>query len=65
MFALLLPEPAHDPDPLIETANPEFAVAATLKLSPSIEVDGAAMVTVMLWLARVAFVDSLTLDAAE
>ena len=65
MFALPLPEPEHDPDPLIATANPEFAVAATLKLLASIADDGAARVTVMLWLAGVAVTDSFMHGAAE
>jgi hypothetical protein len=61
----LVTEQTVDGPPPNVIAKPELALATTVKLLLSIAVAGAGVVTVMLWLAGVALVDSLTFAAAE
>ena len=58
------PPPVQIPLVVIETGNPELAVAATLKLEPLRAVPGAGVVTVIVWLAFWELTVSLTCGAA-
>jgi hypothetical protein len=61
------PEPLPEQAPLAAmlTGKPELAAAATEKVLLSAALAGAAVVTVMVWLAAVAVVELVTVGAAE
>jgi hypothetical protein len=59
-----VPLPVQAPLAAMLTGSPELAVAATGNLLVSAALAGAAMVTVIVWLARVAVVVLVTLGAA-
>jgi hypothetical protein len=64
MVAEPVPLPVQPPDVVIATLRLEDAVAATGKLSLKAALVGAAVVTVMLWLAGPAVVLLITSGAA-
>jgi len=56
MVALPEPEPVQPPLVVIPTVQPEFAVAATVNVAALAAIAGAAVVTVMAWVARLAVI---------
>jgi hypothetical protein len=67
MVMVAEPEPLPEQAPLAAmlTGSPELAVAATGKVLLPAALVGAAVVTVMVWLAAVAVVELVTVGAAE
>ena len=59
-----VPLPAQAPLAAMPTGKSELAVAATMNELPSAALAGAAVVTVIVWLARVAVVELVTVGAA-
>jgi hypothetical protein len=64
MIADPVPLPEQAPLPVMLTGRPELAVAATMNVLLSAALAGAAVVTVIVWLARVAVVELVTVGAA-
>ena len=66
MVMVAVPEPLPEQTPLeaMLTGRPELAVAATMKVLLSAALAGAAVVTVMVWLAMVAVVELVSVGAA-
>jgi hypothetical protein len=60
-----VPPPLQAPEPAIATPSPEFAVAATGKVLLITAVDGAWVVTAILWVAFCAAVPSVTWGATS
>jgi hypothetical protein len=67
VLAIVYVPPAlvHAPELAKLTDNPEVADATTVKLLPFTTCGGAGVVTLIVWLAGVAFVDSVACGAAE
>jgi hypothetical protein len=59
-----VPRPVQAPLPEMLTGSPELAVAATMKALLSAALAGAAVVTVIVWLADAAVVVLVTVGAA-
>ena len=64
IVAELVPLPAQAPLEVMLTGRPELAVAATMNVLLSAAVAGAAVVTVIVWLAEAAAVVLVTVGAA-